>query len=217
MSQVQEDHLFYSKKIEIEVFHNSIFQSSLSDNNIKVYSRNTSSGVAFAGRFIRSIRELPKRPVFEKCESNSLDILQTKTKQCNNRAHSSTKSTPIQASLKKNGGFVHKILVDKRKNIDPKFQVNNLVRFADLRKSSSKGDTTNCSYIFCKISEIVNDTIPSYRLDNLPERYNKAFLRRTELTMKENRAFKKTLNLNWIKKSLAMRAHPYYFFVISEA
>ena len=45
--------------------------------------------------------------------------------------------TPIQASLKKNEGFVHKNLLDKRKKIKPKFQVNDLIRVADLKKTFS--------------------------------------------------------------------------------
>ena len=57
------------------------------------------------------------------------------TKQINNRVHTSTKLTPIQASLKKNEDYVYKILLDKRKKINPKFQVNNLVRTADLKKT----------------------------------------------------------------------------------
>ena len=71
---------------------------------------------------------------------------------------------------KKNEGFVHKNLQDKRKKIKPKIQVNDLVRTADLKKTFSKGDTTNWSYILYKITEIINDTIPSYSIDNLPER-----------------------------------------------
>ena len=34
---------------------------------------------------------------------------------------------PIQASLKKNEGFVYKILLDKRKKITQKFQINDLL------------------------------------------------------------------------------------------
>ena len=37
-----------------------------------------------------------------------------------------------------------------------------------------------------KITEIIKDTISIYRIDNLPERYNEALLKKTELTMKEN-------------------------------
>ena len=95
--------------------------------------------------------------------------------------------TPIQASLKKNEGFVYKNSIDKRKKITPKFQINDVVRTADLKKTFSKGDTMNWSYKLYKITEIVNDTIPSYKKDNLKERYNEALLKKTELTLKKTK------------------------------
>ena len=104
--------------------------------------------------------------------------------------------SPIQASLKKNEGFVYKNLIDKRNKIKPKFQINNLVRTADLKKTFSKGDTTSWSYKLYKITEIINDTIPSYEIDNLSERYNESLLKKTELTLKEKDAVMKKLNLN---------------------
>ena len=177
-------------------FYNNIFQDFLSKNNIKLYSRNSSYGAVFAERFNRTIRDLLKRPVFEKGNGNWIDILQTITKQYNKRIHSSTKLTPIQASLKKNEGYVYKNILDKRKKVIPKFQLNEFVRVADLKKTFSKGDTTNWSYKLYKITEIVNDTIPSYKIDNLPERYNEALLKKTELTLKENENVMKKLNLN---------------------
>ena len=47
-------------------FYNSIFQDFLNKNNIKIYSRNSSVGAVFAERFNKTIRDLLKRPVFEK-------------------------------------------------------------------------------------------------------------------------------------------------------
>ena len=99
--------------------------------------------------------------------------------------HSSTKLTPTQASFKKNEGYVYRNLLDKRKKVTPKFQLTDLVRTADLKKTFSGGDTTNWSYKLYKIGEIINDTIPGYRLDKLPERYNESLLKKTELTMKK--------------------------------
>ena len=151
-------------------FYNNIFQDFLNKNNIKLYSRNSLYGAVFAERFNRTIRDLLKKIVFEKGDSKWIDTLPTITKQYNNKVHSSTKLTPIQASLKKNEGFVYKNLIDKRNKIKPKFKINNLVRTADLKKMISKGDTTNWSYKLYKITEIVNDTIPSYKINNLPER-----------------------------------------------
>ena len=98
-------------------FYNNIFQDFLNKNNFKLYSRNSSYGAVFAERFNKTIRDLLKRPVFEKGDGNWIDILPTITKQYINRVHSLTKLTPIQASLKKNEGYVYKNLLDKRKKL----------------------------------------------------------------------------------------------------
>ena len=177
-------------------FYSNIFQDFLNENNIKLYSRNSSYGTVFAERFNRTIRDLLKKIVFEQGDAKWVDILPTITKQYNKKVHSSTKLTPIQASLKKNEGYVYKNLLDKRKKIKPKFQLNDLVRTADLRKTFSNGDTTNWSYTLYKVTEIINDTMPSYKLDNLPERYNESLLKKTELSKKENKDVMKKLIIN---------------------
>ena len=127
-------------------FYNNIFQDFLDKNNNKLFSRNSSYGAVFAERFKGTIRDLIKRLVFEQGDAKRIDILPTITKHYKNRIHSSTKLTPIQASLKKNEGYIYKILLDKRKETKAKFQVNDLVRSAYLKKTFSKGDTTNWSY-----------------------------------------------------------------------
>ena len=165
-------------------FYNNIFQDFLNKNNIKLYSRFSSYGAVFAEKFNRTIRDLLKKIVFEQGDAKWVDVLPKITKQYNNRIHSSTKLTPIQASLKKNEGFVYKNLLDKRKKITPKFQINDLVRTADLKRTFSKGDATNWSSKLYKITEIFNDTIASYHIDNLKQRYNESLLKKTELSMK---------------------------------
>ena len=177
-------------------FYNNIFQDFLNKNNIKLYSRNSSYGAVFAERFNRTIRDLLKKIVFEQGDAKWIDILPTITEQYNNRRHTSTKLSPKDASLRKNEGYVYKNLLDKRKKVNPKFQINDLVRTADLKKTFSKGDTTNWSYKLYKITEIINDTIPSYKIDNLKERYNESLLKKTELTLKENKDVMKKLNLS---------------------
>ena len=177
-------------------FYNNMFQDFLNKNDIKLYSRNSSYGAVFAERFNRTIRDLLKRPVFERGDGNWIDVLPKITKQYNTRIHSSTKLTPTQASLKKNEGYVYINLLDKRKKIKPKFQINDLVRVADLKRTFSKGDTTNWTYKLYKITEIINDTIPRYHIDNLPERYNVSLLKKTVLTMKENKDVMKKLKID---------------------
>ena len=177
-------------------FYNNIFQDFLNKNNIKHYSRNSSYGAVFAERFNRTIRDLLKKIVFEKGDAKWIDVLPTITKQYNNKIHSSTKLSPKDASLKKNEGYVYRNLLDKRKKVKPKYEIGDLVRTADLKETFSKGDTINWSYKLYKITEIINDTIPTYHIDNLPERYNESLLKKTELTLKENYNVMKKLNLS---------------------
>ena len=128
-------------------FCNSIYQKFLKyNNNLNHYSRNSSLGVVSAESFNRTIRDLLKRPVFEKGKASWIDVLPTITKQYNSRVLISTKFTPIQASFKKNEGFVYRDLLDKRNKIKPKPQVSDFVRLAELSKTFSKADTTNWSY-----------------------------------------------------------------------
>ena len=98
--------------------------------------------------------------------------------------------------MKKNEGYVYKNLLDKRIKIKPKFQINDLVRTADLKKTFSKGDTTSWSFKLYKITEIFNDTLPAYKINNLKERYNESLLKKSELTMKENNSVMKKLKID---------------------
>ena len=177
-------------------FNNNIFQKFLINNNIKDYSRNTYLGAVFPERFNRTIRDILKTPVFEKGDSTWIDILPTATKQCNKRKQSSIKLTSIQANLEKNEGYVYRNLLGKRQKFQPKFQVNDLVRTADLKKTFSKSNLTNWSDKLYKNTEIINDTIPTSKIDNLQERHNEASLKKTELTMKEHKDVMKALILN---------------------
>ena len=89
-------------------FYVNVFQNFLNKNNNKFYSRNTTLGAVSAENFYRTIRDLHKKPVFERGDGNSIDSLSTITKQYDKRSHSSSKFTPIEASLKKNEGYVYK-------------------------------------------------------------------------------------------------------------
>ena len=113
--------------IEVKNFITIFFKIFLNKNNIKIYSRNTSLGAVFAERFNRTIRDLLKKTVFEKGDAKWFDILPTITKQYNNRIHSSSRLTPIQASLEMNEGYVYNNLLDKRKKIKPKYKIGGLL------------------------------------------------------------------------------------------
>ena len=104
--------------------------------------------------------------------------------------------TPIQASKKSNERKVFSNLQDRRVRQKPKFKLRQLVRTADIKRVFSKGDSTNWSYKLYRITEIIHDTIPSYGIDYLTERYNENLLLPTKLTLEQNNKIMKELNLN---------------------
>ena len=103
--------------------------------------------------------------------------------------------TLIQASKKSNEKIVYSNLKDNRHIKRPKFKRGDLVRTSDIKQVFNKGDSTNYSYILYTITEVKHDTIPSYRLDYLPERYNENLLLPTKLSLEQNNKFMKELNL----------------------
>ena len=157
---------------------NKTFGDFLNKSNIKKYSRYSSLGAVTAEHFKRTIRDLLKRSVFEQGDGNWFHDLPIITKQCNHRTNSSTKLTPTEGSLIKNEGYVYQNLLEKRLEEKAKFIVHDFIRTADLRKTFSKGDTTNSSYRLNEITETNNDRVPSYRLDILPEPYNETLFKR---------------------------------------
>ena len=77
----------------------------------------------------------------------------------------------------------------------PKFKLRQKVRTSDIRKVFSKGDSINYSYKLYTITEVIHDTIPSYRIDYLRERYNENLLLPTKLTLEKNNQVIEELNL----------------------
>ena len=176
-------------------FYNSIFQNFLKSKNIQHYSRFTDKGPSIAERVIRTVRNLLKKPVFEKGRADWLSELPSVIKQYNNTIHHSIKMTPIQASKKINEKLVFSNLRDDRVKRQPKYKLGQLVRTADIKRVFSKGDSTNYSYKLYTITEVIHDAIPSYRMDYLPERYNQNLLLPTKLTLDENNQVMKELIL----------------------
>ena len=133
--------------------------------------------------------------MFLKGKGRWIDELKSSVKEYNNRIHSSIKMSPIEASKRKNEEEVLYNLSDKRVKKEPKYKLGDLVRTADKRNIFSKSDTTNWSNKLYTITEIIDDTIPSYRINYLPERYNEALLRKSQLTQEENDKVMLKLNL----------------------
>ena len=176
-------------------FYNSIFQNFLRSKNINHYSRFTDKCPSKAERVIRTIRNLLKKHVFERGSANWLSGLPSVIKQYNNTIHHSTKMTPVRASKKTNEKIVYSNLKDKREIRKPKFKLGRIVRTADIKRVFSKGDSTKWSYKLYTKPEFIHDTISSYRLNYLPERYNENLLLPTNLTLDENDQVMNELNL----------------------
>ena len=163
--------------------------------NIQHYSRFTDKAFSIAESGIRTIRNLLKKPVFEKGRADWNSELPSVIKQYNIIFHCSIKVTPNRASKKPNERKVYSNLQDKRRKLNPKYKLGQLVRTADMKRVFSKGDSTNYSYKLYTITEIIHDTIPSYRIDYLPERYDEILLLPTKLTLEQNNQIMKKLNL----------------------
>ena len=94
--------------------------------------------------------------------------------------------------MKKNSFQIFKT---REKNLNPNYKLGQLVRTADIKKLFSKGVSTNYSYEVYTITKVIHDTIPSYRIDYLPKRYNHHLLLPTKLTLEQNNQIMKSLNL----------------------
>ena len=123
-------------------WYNSIFQNFTKAKNIHHYSCFTDKGPSVVERVIRSVRNLLKKPVFEKGKADWLSELLSVVKQYNNAIHSSIKITPNQASKKSNERKVYTSLQDCRDKQKPKYKLGQLVRTADIKRVFSKSDST---------------------------------------------------------------------------
>ena len=176
-------------------WYNSIFQNFLKSKSIHHNSGYTDKGPSIAERVIQTVRNLLKKPVFEKGNADWLSELPSVIKKYNNTIHSSIKMTPNQASKKSNERKGYSNLKDKREIRKPKYKLGDLVRTAVIKRVFSKGDTTNWSYNLYTITEVIHNIIPSYRLYYLPERYNENLLLPTKLSLHQNNQVMKKLNL----------------------
>ena len=117
-------------------WYNSIFHYFLKSKNLQHYSRSTDKGPTKAERDIRTIRNLLKKPVFEKGNDIWLNKLSSVFNKYNITIHYSNNRTPIQASKKVKEEEVYFNLKDNREIQKPKFQLGQLVRTADFIKYS---------------------------------------------------------------------------------
>ena len=73
--------------------------------------------------------------------------------------------TPIQTTKKIIEKVVHNNLKVNREVQKAKFKLGELVQTAEIKRVFSKGDSTNWSYKLYTITQILHETLPSYRID----------------------------------------------------
>ena len=105
--------------------------------------------------------------------------------------------TPIQTSKKVIEKEVYSKLQDRRirQKPKPKKKLGDYIGTADIKRVFSKGDSTDWNYKLYTLNQILDDTIPSYRIDNLPERYIEILLLPAKLTLEQNNKIMKEVNL----------------------
>ena len=144
---------------------------------------------------VKTLRDLLKKPVFLARNADWLSELPSVNENYNNSIHSSIKMIPNQATKEVNEKEVYSNLQDPRDRQPSKFKLGQLVRTADIKRFFSKGDSTSYSYKLYTITEVIHDTLPSYRINYLPERYNQNLLLPTKLSLEQNNQVMKKLNL----------------------
>ena len=146
-----------------------------------------------------------KKPVFEKGNADDwLSKWPSAIQKYNDTIQNPKKLTPIQASKKFNEKIVYNNLKHNTENQKPNFKLGHLVRTADIENVFSKSDGTHYSYKLYTITEIIHDTIHSYRINFSAERYKENLLLPTKLSLDENNQFEKELNRIQKNKTLKM-------------
>ena len=101
--------------------------------------------------------------------------------------HPLTELKPIQASFKKDWSYVYRILSQKRMKRRPKNKLRALISTADRKNTFAKSDRANWSHKLNPILESSNDTMPTYQINNLPEKNNGVSLKKTRRKMKKKK------------------------------
>ena len=83
----------------------------------------------------------------------------------------------------------------RKRKLNTKYKLGQLVPTADIKKVFSKGGSTNYSNKFYALTEVLYSTFPKKRIDYLPEKFNENLLLPTKLSLEQNNQVMKGLNL----------------------
>ena len=141
--------------------------NSLTKKNIKSYSRNPALGAVFVECFNEMIRNLLKKLVFGNINADWICEISSVFGKSTNTVHSSTKLTPLPASLKENEKIVFVNLQGKSKKLKTNYnykKTEQLERLVDIKKVSSKGVSTNWSINY--IQKVKSYTILYHHIES---------------------------------------------------
>ena len=122
--------------------------------NWKRYIYYSSKGATFAENLNRTIKNLFRVPVFEKCNANCEAKTTSLTKEYKKTNRSLTKITKFQSTSKKIVENVYKSFLHKANKMRPMCKMGHLFRTANKKTFFPKGDTENWrSNFYTKLRE----------------------------------------------------------------
>ena len=165
---------------------------------IRHSSRYTDRRPSIAERVVRRVRNLLKKPVFEKGNADWISELPCFIKSIIIHFITLFKWHPFKLVRKWKKSVCQSPNETQQKKL--KFKLGQFVRTADITKVFVIGDSKNWSYKLYTITEVTHDTFPSNRVNYLPDIYNENLSRSTNLTLYETNKILRELNLIKLKQ-----------------
>lgn len=146
-------------------FYNTEFLKLMTKHGINHYSTYTVIKAAIAERVIRTIKEKLYRLFSLRGKYRWVDMLQTITREYNNRKHGTIKMRPI--AVDRNTPLLKNVYSTIKIHEIPKFNVGDTVRISKQKAVFSKGYTPNWSTELFKIYEIKRCNPVVYMLEDM--------------------------------------------------
>src|SRR5690606_21539749 len=174
-------------------FYNKLMKDFLSKNNIQIYSVYGDNKSPIVERLNRTIKQQLWIHFDTKYTNRWIDIIDKIVSDYNNKIHSTTKLTPIDASKKENEQYLLELqekrynkIVISTTNI-PKYKINDKVRISLVKNKLQKGYESNWSreiYTICgiKYSFPVMYYVMDYNNEIIDGAFYEQELLKTELT-----------------------------------
>jgi L-rhamnose mutarotase len=149
-------------------FYNKDLKALLKKHNIEMYSTFGDHKSAVIERFNRTLKTNMWKALTASNASSLkwVDMLPSLVDTYNNKYHRTIKTTPIEASKKKNEDDVMMTIneVKQIKPIQPKCKVGDLVRVSKIKKTFEKGYINNWTREVFKVSEVLKTIPVTYKL-----------------------------------------------------